>query len=294
MALATLVGPEAAEALLRACPTEPALYRREGSALDERITLPLIETYLDHGLTDPALTAAVKDGRAVHPGRFSRDGRIRPGRLRALFDDGHTINFRHLQGRLPYLAELCRAIHAETGYSLFVSGIVTPPGRQGLTHHWDQFQAVVTQIHGRKRWPIWRPEVPGPVDEYLDSPDMWTPEMQERWDSTEPCAEFELGPGDTLVLPRGWVHSPYCSAGDPEPSFHLTFALRERMPLDLGLELVRTALHDEEFRVGIAPDRLTADRLPSTLDEVRTALVRFLTLADTAELSGVIRAALVP
>ncbi|MFF0295907.1 JmjC domain-containing protein [Kitasatospora sp. NPDC004614] len=294
MALATLVGQEAAAALLRACPTEPAVYRREGSELDERIPLSLIEAYIDHGLTDPAFTAAVKDGRAVHPGRFSRGGRMRSGRLRTLFESGHTVNLRHLQERVPYLAELCRAIHAETGYTLSVSGIVTPPGQQGLTHHWDQFQAAVTQVNGRKRWPIWRPEVVSPVDDYLDSPGMWTAEMQERWDSTEPYAEYVLAPGDTLVLPRGWVHSPHCLSGDSDPSFHLTFALWERIPLDLAEALVRTALHSDEFRAGIPPEKLTAENLPGTLDDVRSALVRFLAMADTSATAGAVRAGLVP
>ncbi|MGW3229387.1 JmjC domain-containing protein [Kitasatospora sp. NPDC001095] len=292
MALATLVGPEAAETLLRACPTEPAIYRRKGSELDDRITLPLIGTYIDHGLTDPAVTAAVKDGKAVHPGQFSQGGEMRPGRLRGLVEAGHTVNLRHLQARVPYLAELCREIRAETGYTLYVSGIVTPPGGQGLRHHWDQFTAVVTQMHGRKVWPVWRPEVELPTDDYLDSPVMWTPEMQERWDTTEPYAEYELGPGDTLVLPRGWVHSPHNTTGQ-ETSFHLTFALRERTVLDLAEALVATALEEREFRTGVAPERLTPKNLPGTLDGVRSTLVEFLTRADTSEVAEVVRAVLV-
>ncbi|WP_404868222.1 JmjC domain-containing protein [Kitasatospora griseola] len=294
MALATLVGSEAAEALLRACPVEPAVYRRDGSELDERITLPFIGAYIDHGLTDPAFTAAVKDGKAVHPGRFSRDGRMSPGKLRELFESGHTVNLRYLQTRVPYVAELCCEIEAETGYTLFVSGFVTPPGAQGLRHHWDQFLAVVTQLHGRKRWPIWRPEVEFPVDEYLSSPTTWTAEMQERWNNTEPYAVFDLNPGDTLVIPRGWVHSPHCLPDDPDPSLHLTFALRERVPLDLAEALVHTALERPEFRAGIAPCRLTPENLPGTLTDVLAQTVRHLATTDPADVTDTVRAALFP
>ncbi|WP_030271162.1 JmjC domain-containing protein [Streptomyces sp. NRRL B-24484] len=289
MSLSALMG-SAAESLLRGCPTEPQLYRRIGSELDERITLRLMDSHIDHGLLNPAATAAVKDGRAVHPGRFSKDGQMKPGRLRELFNDGHTVNLRELQRSVPYLAELCRAIQDETGYSLYVSAIVTPAGRQGLRHHWDQFTAVVTQMHGRKRWPIWRPEVELPVDDFLDSPVMWTQDMQDRWDTTEPYAEYELEPGDTLVLPRGWVHSPYCVGDDT--SLHLTFALRERTVLDLARELVHTALAQREFRVGVAPSRLAGGALPTTLDEVRTALVSHLGRVDLGETAETVRAAL--
>ncbi|MFJ9693800.1 JmjC domain-containing protein [Kitasatospora sp. NPDC101183] len=290
MSLSQLLGP-ATESLLRACPTEPVLHRRSGSALDREITLQLIDRHIDHGLLDPASTAAVRDGRAAHPGRFSRDGRMRPGKLRELLDEGYTVNLRELQRTVPHLAELCRAIREETGYTLHASGIVTPPGGRGLGHHWDQFTAVVTQLHGRKVWPVRRPEVELPLDDYLVSPVMWTREMQDRWDTTEPYAEYDLGPGDTLVLPRGWVHSPH-NTGGTTTSFHLTFALRERTVLDLAEALVATALPKTEFRAGIAPADLGEEALPRTLRDVRRALVAHLDETDVTAAAAVIHAGL--
>ncbi|WP_328954585.1 JmjC domain-containing protein [Kitasatospora purpeofusca] len=291
MSLAVLLGP-AADSLLASCPIEPQVYRRSRSELDEQITLGLMDTYIDHGLSIPSFTAAVKDGRAVHPGRFSKNGEMLPGRLRALFDDGHTINLRHVQRTVPYLAEVCRSIREETGYSLHVSAILTPAAQRGLRHHWDPFTAVVTQMHGRKVWPIWAPEVELPVDDYLDSPMMWTAEMQERWDSSDPYAEFDLGPGDTLVLPRGWVHSPHNTEGE-DTSFHLTFALRERTVLDLAEGLVAAALPRPEFRAGIAPNGLKRETLAETLQDVRRLLVSYLTHADTSVSAEVLHASLI-
>ncbi|WP_033347339.1 JmjC domain-containing protein [Kitasatospora aureofaciens] len=292
MSLYELLG-SAAESLLSDCPTEPQLYHRAaGSELDETITLRLMDCHIDHGLLNPTFTAAVKDGRAVHPGRFSKDGQMKPGKLRALFNDGHTVNLRELQRTVPYLAEVCRAIQDETGYSLYVSAIITPPGRQGLRHHWDQFIAVVTQMHGHKRWPIWRPEVDLPVDDYLDSPVMWTQEMQDRWDTTEPYAVYDLGPGDTLVLPRGWVHSPHCVKN--ETSFHLTFALRERTVLDLARELVVTALPQRDFRAGIAPRDLHGDALVGTLRNVRKTLISYLDQVDLSATAETVKTTLLP
>ncbi|WP_051741635.1 JmjC domain-containing protein [Kitasatospora sp. MBT66] len=285
MSLSELLGQDA-ESLLAECPTGPTLYHRKGSELDHRVTLELMTTHIDHGLLTPSYTAAVKDGRAVHPGRFSQDGEMTPGKIRALFDDGHTIHLREIQRTVPYLAELCRAIQAETRYSLYVSAIISPPGSQGLNHHWDQFTAVVAQLHGRKVWPIWRPEVELPTARHLTSPDMWTPEMQQRWDTTGPAAEYTLNPGDTLVLPRGWVHKPH-AVGD-DTSFHLTFALRERTRLDLARALVETLLPNAGFRAGLAPASLQDAALPGTLQDVRDQLVTHLAQADMGHAAGTV------
>ncbi|MFF2080486.1 JmjC domain-containing protein [Kitasatospora sp. NPDC058162] len=282
MSLNELLGARVGD-LLSACPTEPHLYRRQSATLDRAITLDLMNTYIDHGLTVPARTAAVRNGRAVHPGRFSKDGAMLPGKLRGLIDDGHTVNLREIQTTVPYLAKFCAQVQAETGYTLYVSAIITPTGETGLTHHWDQTTVLVAQLSGRKHWPLWAPTVRHPMDDYLDSPTEWTEEMQQAWDTTKPFATFDLEPGDTLVVPRGWVHAPICT-GD-EPSFHLTFALRERTPLDLAHELIASALEHDVFRRGLAPAHLRADNLGSTLSDVREMTINHLAGLDLDQLA---------
>ncbi|MER7846231.1 cupin domain-containing protein [Kitasatospora sp. NPDC096077] len=281
MSLHQLLGARAGD-LLHTCPTEPRLYRRERATLDQVITLDLMNTYIDHGLTLPALTAAVRNGRAVHPGRFSEDGRMSPGKLRGLIDDGHTVNLRKIQTVMPQLAEFWAEIQVETGYTLYVSAIITPAGETGLTHHWDQTTVLVAQMAGRKHWPLWAPVVRHPMDNYLDSPTEWTEKIQEIWDNTEPFTTFTLEPGDTLVVPRGWVHAPTCT-GD-EPSFHLTFALRERTPLDLAHELIASAVDCEAFRRGLAPAQLRRESLGDTLNEVREMVTTYLDGLDMDQL----------
>ncbi|GAB2901350.1 JmjC domain-containing protein [Streptomyces mayteni] len=242
------------EELVGSWPAEPRLTRRPNTLLERAVTMALLDTYIDHGLLAPQHVAVVKDGQAVHPGRYSRDGVLRPGKLRALLAEGFTVSLREIQRREPYLAEMSVRIRDETGYPNHVSAIISPPGGRGLAHHWDQFTGIVTQLAGRKRWQLWRPVVECPTGEYLSSPDLWSPELQKRLEDSPPDAEFELVPGDTLLLPRGWLHNPF-SVG-AEASLHLTFALKERTWLWLAQQLLGMAIHDASFRGEVPPGTL--------------------------------------
>ncbi|MEU1624291.1 cupin domain-containing protein [Streptomyces sp. NPDC020096] len=281
---------DSAEELLTSWPTKPRTYQRGATDLDRTVTLALMDSYIAYDLLPPQCVAVVKDGQAVHPGRFSRGGRLIPGKVRILIGEGHTVNLREAQRSIPYLAQLSREIQQETGYSNHISAIITPPGRQGLTHHWDQFTGIVTQIAGRKRWPLWRPVVDRPMGDHLSSPQMWTPELQERLETTPPDMEFELAPGDTLVLPRGWVHNPYAMGGST--SFHLTFAIKERPWLWLAQQLIGLAIDDPSFRVGVPPTTFTGD-LETGLLAARAMAIRFLRQFDPAVAAERIRKAAV-
>jgi hypothetical protein len=169
---------------------------------------------------------------------------MKPGALRALAAEGYTINLRHLHERIPFLAALCRGIEQQTGHPAYVSGIITPPGGTGLRHHWDQFTAIVTQLAGRKRWPVWAPVVENPTGDHLSSPQVWTPELQHRLENTPPDLQYDLEPGDTLVLPRGWIHSPRSVATTTQTSYHLTFAVQERTWLWAMQQLLAPLIED--------------------------------------------------
>lgn len=56
----------------------------------------------------------------------------------------------------------------------------------------------------------------------------------------------------------------------------LTFAPRERTPLDLAHELVASAPVCEAFRLGLAPARLRSENLGGTLNEVREMVTSYL------------------
>ncbi|MFI1962807.1 JmjC domain-containing protein [Streptomyces pathocidini] len=287
MSLKVLLDDLAGE-VLRVWPAEPRFHHRGATDLDRAVPLSLLDRYIDYDLLSPQYVAVVKDGTAVHPGRFSRDSKLVPGRVRDLIDEGHTANLREVQRSIPYLAQITREIERETGYPTYVSAIITPPHCQGLAHHWDQFTGVVAQIAGRKRWPLWKPVVDHPMEDYLSSPRTWTPELQQRLESTAPDAEFELTAGDTLVVPRGWIHSPHAIGSTT--SYHLTFALRERPWLWLAQQLVGLAIEELSFRAALPPGGF-AGGLEADVRAAQAMTIDFLERLESAAASARIRAA---
>ncbi|MGA5701760.1 JmjC domain-containing protein [Peterkaempfera bronchialis] len=283
-----LLLPKNKSALLDSWPREPRVYHRGVTELDRAVPLSLMDEYVSFDLLSPQYVAAVKDGQAVHPGRFSRDGKMIPGKLQGLAGQGYTLNLREIQRTIPYLAGVSRDIQSETGCANYAAAIITPPGKQGLRHHWDQWTGVITQLAGRKRWPLWRPVVEYPMGAYMSSPEVWTPELTERFATTPPDVEFELSPGDTLVVPRGWVHNPYSVSDDR--SYHLTFALHERTRLWVAEKLIGLAIKDAHFRAEVPPSAF-ARETEAEIRKVRSLVIGFLRQADTATAAELIRKA---
>ncbi|MCX4505564.1 JmjC domain-containing protein [Streptomyces anulatus] len=116
--------------------------------------------------------------------------------------------------------------------------------------------AVIVQISGIKRWQLWRPMFPSPMREYQESFRVWDPGFIPQWEAAGPDLEVDLRPGQSLLLPRGWVHNPHALDARAR-STHLTFAIRERTPLWVAEKLVDRAIEKDAFRRVILPGDIT-------------------------------------
>lgn len=93
----------------------------------------------------------------------------------------------------------------------------------GFNLHWDDHDALVLQIAGRKHWRVYAPTLLHPLTS--DAGKVPPPTVPPVW-------EGELLGGELLYLPRGWWHIAYPMN---EPSLHLTCALGHHT----GFELLR-------------------------------------------------------
>ncbi|MDI6098373.1 cupin domain-containing protein [Actinoplanes sp. NEAU-A12] len=78
------------------------------------------------------------------------------------------------------------------------------------------------------------------------------PMTGDRMKSMRPDFEFDLGPGQILVLPRGWMHNPHARSQTQE-SVHVTFVARERTGYWIAMKLAQAALTSTALRRVIPP-----------------------------------------
>ncbi|MFE0104097.1 JmjC domain-containing protein [Streptomyces sp. NPDC059009] len=292
MSLRLLLPENGVSDLLLTWPDEPEVYERGKTALDEQISIAALAEWLFTGCAPAAEVAVVKAPRpSVNPKLYTDlYGRTRGATLRRLYEDGYTIRLGNLQRVMPFLAGVSKVIQEETGYSNYIHAFLTPGGKQGLQHHWDQQMAVIVQLSGTKVWQLWKPLVESPMREYNDSVQRWKDDYVKTWEAAGPDKEILLQPGQTMLLPRGWVHNPLVSDPD-EPSLHLTFAIRERTYLWLAEKLIAGAIEDPKFRDIVRPGRLTGAALTQQLRESRTELIGYLNSLDIAQVADLVHQA---
>jgi ribosomal protein L16 Arg81 hydroxylase len=111
---------------------------------------------------------------------------------------------------------------------------------RGVTHgfdvHWDDHDAFIIQLAGRKRWRMHGPTRPMPLHRDVEPPPS---------PPAEPIDEFMLEDGDVLYLPRGHWHD-VASVG--EMSLHLTIGFNPATGVDLVAWLADQLRADELFR----------------------------------------------
>jgi lysine-specific demethylase/histidyl-hydroxylase NO66 len=90
---------------------------------------------------------------------------------------------------------------------------LTPAGSQGFAPHYDDIEAFVLQLEGKKHWRIYSPR----EDEILPR---YSSANFSQDEIGKPLIEVTLEPGDLLYFPRGFIHQAV-TVGD-KASLHLT------------------------------------------------------------------------
>ncbi|XP_060592333.1 ribosomal oxygenase 1-like [Ruditapes philippinarum] len=131
---------------------------------------------------------------------------------------------------------------------------LTPPGTQGFAPHYDDIEAFILQLEGKKQWRLYNPR----------SKEETLPRTSSgNFDQSEigsPVLDVILQAGDLLYFPRGTIHQG-CALEDAH-SLHITFSCFQKNTWsDLFQKLVPRALEiaseeDLEFREGLPIDYL--------------------------------------
>ncbi|KFV78974.1 Bifunctional lysine-specific demethylase and histidyl-hydroxylase NO66, partial [Struthio camelus australis] len=150
---------------------------------------------------------------------------------------------------------------------------LTPPGTQGFAPHYDDIEAFVLQLEGKKHWRVYGPRTGAEVLPQFSSANLTQAELG------EPVLEAVLEAGDLLYFPRGFIHQGDCL---PDAhSLHITVSSYQRNSWgDLLEKLLPAALQmaleeDVEYRQGLPMDYLGYMGVANSdvVDARRTAFV---------------------
>ncbi|XP_076407153.1 ribosomal oxygenase 1 [Peromyscus maniculatus bairdii] len=179
-------------------------------------------------------------------------GRALPAAAWSLYRAGCSLRLLCPQAFSPTVWQFLAVLQEQFGSMAGSNVYLTPPNSQGFAPHYDDIEAFVLQLEGRKLWRVYRPRDPSEELALTSSPNF----SQE--DLGEPVLQTVLEPGDLLYFPRGFIHQAECQDG--VHSLHLTLSTYQRNTwgdfLEAVLPLAVQAAVEEnvEFRRGLPRD----------------------------------------
>jgi lysine-specific demethylase/histidyl-hydroxylase NO66 len=164
----------------------------------------------------------VREGAQIDIASYARDVSWRPPftktadvmRVVAEWEAGATIVLQALHVNWHPLAVFCRLLEGALDRPVQVNSYYTPRGSQGFAVHHDTHDVLVLQVAGEKRWRLYDPLLELPLKHQR-----YSKALGEHGEATD---ELVLRAGDTLYLPRGWLHEAETSDTD---SLHLTIGI---------------------------------------------------------------------
>jgi bifunctional lysine-specific demethylase and histidyl-hydroxylase NO66 len=204
----------------------------------------------------------VREGGQLDLGSYTADVSWRPAftktanvpRVLEEWQAGATIVLQALHVNWHPLAVFCRLLEEALGHTVQANSYYTPRGSQGFAVHHDTHDVLVLQVAGEKRWLLYDPlfELPLKHQRYSKA----------LGEHGEPTDEFVLRAGDTLYLPRGWLHQAETSETD---SLHLTIGINAYTWLDAAKAALATTEQELAFRHSVDGGGEEADRLAELL-----------------------------
>jgi ribosomal protein L16 Arg81 hydroxylase len=234
--------------------------RDEEGRFDDLLTTDEVERRVTSGgLRHPAFRV-VKEREKLTPAAYAEDipwsagpfsGTAKADRIAAEFEGGATIVLQALHLHHPPLATFCRHLERELGHPAQVNAYYTPPTAQGFKVHHDTHDVFCLQVAGEKRWLVYPPVLAFPLKSQKYTSEMGAP--------GDPVLDVTMRAGDTLYLPRGWLHQAMTS---DTASLHLTVGVNVSTWFDALREaLDETARAEVDLRRGVSADGVMPESL---------------------------------
>ncbi|XP_037725863.1 bifunctional lysine-specific demethylase and histidyl-hydroxylase NO66 [Drosophila subpulchrella] len=148
------------------------------------------------------------------------EGRAMPPVVWGLYSEGCSIRILNPSTYLPGLRQVCSILqeffHCLVGANVYL----TPPNSQGFAPHYDDIEAFVVQVEGRKRWRLYEPPLQSDQLARISSGNYDQEQLG------EPILDEVLEAGDVLYFPRGTVHQAVTE--EEQHSLHITLSVYQQ------------------------------------------------------------------
>ncbi|KAG5885569.1 hypothetical protein JTB14_003767 [Gonioctena quinquepunctata] len=178
----------------------------------------------------------------------NEDGRVVASGLYDYYSNGCSIRVLNPHTYDQKVHLLLATLQEYFGTMVGANVYLTPPGSQGFAPHYDDIEAFIVQLEGRKHWKLYKPK--GSDILARNSSHNFKPE-----DIGEPFMEVTLNAGDLLYFPRGTIHEG--RTDEEAHSLHITVSVYQRnsyadlLEHILPVALKKAAAEDLEFRRGL-------------------------------------------
>ncbi|OAD57531.1 Lysine-specific demethylase NO66 [Eufriesea mexicana] len=176
-------------------------------------------------------------------------GRAIPSVVWDYYMNGCSVRMLNPQTYISKLHSLNATLQEIFGCFVGANSYLTPPNSQGFAPHYDDIEAFILQIEGKKRWRLYKPRN---ENEYLPR---YSSKNFSQSELGEPIVDTVVNAGDLLYFPRGTIHQG--ETIDDTHSLHITLSVYQRNSWGDFLEkLLPNALTtaigtNSEFRKGL-------------------------------------------
>ncbi|XP_023227777.1 ribosomal oxygenase 1-like [Centruroides sculpturatus] len=166
--------------------------------------------------------------------------------------NGCSVRFLNPQTYSKKIWKLNSVLQDHFGSFVGANVYLTPPGSQGFAPHYDDIEAFILQLEGKKEWKLYNPRNANETLPRYSSANFTQEEIG------EPILTVELLPGDLLYFPRGIIHQAKTSKDSH--SLHVTLSTFQKNTWgDFLLKCIPRALEiaveeDIEFRKSLPLD----------------------------------------
>ncbi|XP_050813097.1 ribosomal oxygenase 1 [Gopherus flavomarginatus] len=181
-------------------------------------------------------------------------GRALPAVVWDFYRNGCSLRMLNPQAFSATIWQFLSILQEQFGSMAGANTYLTPAGTQGFAPHYDDIEAFVIQLEGKKHWRVYGPRHDTEVLPQFSSCNFAQEEIG------EPILETILEAGDLLYFPRGFIHQGDCL---PDAhSLHITVSSYQRNSWgDLLEKLLPATLQmaieeDVEYRQGLPIDYL--------------------------------------